>query len=83
MIDPVETEAGRRWIWLIIGLLMMMALLVIIAAIVLLTLAGCAALAHGLTIVTKAIAGQALLQVAWYRTQAGGVPERRPPGAAR
>jgi sortase A len=47
---------------------------VVVAAIVLLTLAGCAALAHGLTIITKAIAGQALLQVAWYRTQAGGVP---------
>jgi prefoldin subunit 5 len=31
-VNPVETDEGRRWIWLIIGLLMVMALLVIIAA---------------------------------------------------
>lgn len=31
-VNPVETDEGRRWIWLVIGLLLMMAILVIIAA---------------------------------------------------
>lgn len=51
------------------------------AAVVMLTLAGCAALAHGLWIVTKAYAGQALLEVAWMRTRDHGVPAKPWPWA--
>jgi sortase A len=53
----------------------------LVATIVLLTLAGCAALAHGLWIVTKAYAGQGLLQVAWKRTQDQGAPAKPWPWA--
>ena len=31
MIDPVETEAGRRWIWLVTVLILMLGVLVVVA----------------------------------------------------